>query len=266
MRVVSFLRFPGLNWAKGDPGHQIPAEHGLRVQARYRRQLLARFQLEQRGDDRRGADVDGQTELHQAGVAALDGQDPAGEGRHRHGPLVVPQRLGECGEDAGSHVAGREPHRGHELLDVGGLVVLLSRQGDLHDLLGHARFDRDVGGPGRAGAGAQDLEGFLLDRRRQHHRGRLLEPALAGQAITLAHEVVAELQLIGDGGWRHRAGDEFDAARGAAAPAATGGGDLDAGGVSGFEDARAGRRLGPTRRRIRGIDEDGQRDGHGSRL
>src|SRR5204863_7964630 len=49
---------------EGDPRHEVAAEDGLGVQARDRRELLARVELDQRADDAGRADVHGEAELH----------------------------------------------------------------------------------------------------------------------------------------------------------------------------------------------------------
>src|SRR5262249_57932581 len=91
--------------------------------------------------------------------------------------------------------------------------------------------------------------------------------ALTGEAIALAYLVVAELDLVTDGGRRHRAGHELHAAGRAAAPSAAGGGDVDAGLVGRAEDRGAGRhrqrapRLGAAR-----VGEDRERDRHAEPL
>ena len=57
--------------SEGNPRHEVTAEGGLRIQARDRGELLAGFQVDERGDDACRPDVGGQTEFHGRRVARL---------------------------------------------------------------------------------------------------------------------------------------------------------------------------------------------------
>jgi hypothetical protein len=144
----------GIELGEGDARHEVTAEDRLGVEAGDRGQLLTRFQLEQRGDHRGGADVDGQAELHAGGVAALDGQDVPRAGGHGDGAVLFAQGRGQAGQHAGADVPGGEPHGRHQLLDIGRLVMLLARERDLDDLLGDAGVEGEAGRAGQAGSGS----------------------------------------------------------------------------------------------------------------
>src|SRR5437867_2831982 len=258
-----------------DARHEIAAEDRLGIQARHRRELLARLQLDQGGDHAGGADVDGEAEFHGRRVAALDRDDrPPGaggraargaarsEGRDGDAGRIVAQRLRQPHQHARPNALGRHTDRRRELLEVGGLVVLLARQRDLHQLLGDAGLDAHAE-PADARTGAEDLERSLLERRGHLDGDRLGDRALTGKPIALAHEVVAELDLVHDRGRRDRALDELHAAGRAAAAAAAGGGDIHPPVVRRLEDAGAGRdgqlAACPGVARVR---QDDERDGH----
>src|SRR5205814_761539 len=258
-----------------DARHEIATEDRLRIQARHRRQLLAGLELDQRSDHARGADVDGEAELHGRRVAALDGDDrsdgaggPAAGDKGGDGDAgrIVAQRLRQPRQHARPHALGRDADGGRELLEVGRLVVLFARQRDLHQLLGDPGVDAHAESAD-AGPRAQNLERLLVERRRDLDGDGLGDRALAGEPVALTHEVVAELDLVHDRGRRDRALDELDAAGGAAAPAAAGGGDIHAAVVRRREDAGTGRdgqhaaRPGITRLR-----QDDERDGHSALL
>ena len=98
---VELAEIARVELGEGDARHEVAAEDCLRIQARDRRELLARLELDQGGHDARRADVDRQAELHQGGVAALHREDPLptgrlagrratlGERRHGHTGRVV---------------------------------------------------------------------------------------------------------------------------------------------------------------------------------
>jgi hypothetical protein len=130
-------------------------------------------------------------------------------------------------------------HGGQELLDVGGLVMLLARKLDAHELLCDAGVDLEAG-PGRGRARSEDLEGALVERRRRLDGDRLRDRALAGEAVAVANEVFAELHAIPERGGRDRAGDELHTARRAAAAAPTDRVDVDAVRVCRAEDGGSG--------------------------
>src|SRR5206468_2194577 len=91
-----------------------------------------------------------------------------------------------------------------------------------------------------------DLERALVERRRRLHGDGFVKDALAGEAVALAHEIVAELDLVHDRGRRRQAGQELHPARRTPPAPAAGGGDVDAGRVRRLEDRGAGRdRHGP---------------------
>ena len=217
---------------EGDPRHEIAAEHRLWIEARDRPELLARLELDERADDAGGADVHGEPELHPRGVAALDGEHPlaARRGERRDGDArgVVAQRPRQPLQHREADVRRRHAEGGRELLEVGGLVVLLARQADLHDLLPDPRVERDATHSDDARPGTQDLKRALLEGRRDLDGHGLARHALAREPVALADLVVTELDLVHDRRGRHRAGDELDSAGGAPAPASARGGDVDA--------------------------------------
>jgi hypothetical protein len=145
--------------------------------------------------------------------------------------------VGQSGEKPRADLRGIDARRERELLEVGGLVVLLPGQRDAHEPLHHARID---GHAGRRRARSEDLERLLVDGGRHLDGERLHHRALAREAIALAHEIVPELHLVHDGGRRNGAGDELHPARRAAAATSAGGGDVDAARVGGLQDAGAG--------------------------
>src|SRR5437667_99778 len=217
---------------EGDPRHEIAAEHRLWIEARDRPELLARLELDERADDAGGADVYGEPELHPRGVAAPDGEPPlaARRGERRDGDArgVVAQRPRQPLQHREADVRRRHAEGGRELLEVGGLVVLLTRQADLHDLLPDPRVERDATHSDDARPGTQDLKRALLEGRRDLDGHGLARHALAREPVALADLIVTELDLVHDRRGRHRAGDELDSAGGAPAPASARGGDVDA--------------------------------------
>ena len=226
--------------SEGDPRHQVAAERRLGVQARDRRHHLARGELEKRGDHARRADVDRDPERHRGGVAALDAERRALERDDRHLALALAERGRERADHVEGDVHGREAGRQRELLEIRGLVVLLLRQLDPDDLLadpgvhGHLRPDN------RARLDAQDLERALVEGRRDLDDERLHRHQLAGEAVSLAHQVVAELKLVADRAGRGHALDDLDPAGRAAAAPAAGGRDVHSLGVRRAEQSGAG--------------------------
>ena len=225
---------------EGDPRHEVAPEDRLRVEARDGGHLLAGGQLHQRRHHARGADVDGEAVLVERGVARLDGEDAATEARDGDLALAVAEGGGQGLPDVGGHVVDGGAGGGQQLLEVRGLVMLVLGQRDLHDLL----VDPGVEGHGGRRAGqplaAEDLKAALvdgrgdLDGRRRDHR------ALAGEAIAVADQPLAELELIRDRGRRCSARDELDPARRAPTAPAAGRRDVDAGGVRRLQDGRSG--------------------------
>ena len=273
---VQLAQIAGIELRERDPRHEVPAEHRLGIQARDRRELLARLELHQGGHDARGADVDRQAELHDGGIAALHRKDPRPAARrarrvgsrhergHGHARRIVAKRRRQSLHDGRADVGGGEADGFEELLEVGGLVMLLARQGDLDHLLGHARIERHAAELAYARPGAEDLERALVERRRRLDGDGLVQDALTGQAIALAHQVVAELDLVHDRRRRRQAGQELDPARRAAAAPAAGRRDVDAARVRRLEDRRPRRDAQrPARGRVVWIGDEGQRDGHG---
>src|SRR5262249_60593086 len=98
----------------------------------------------------------------------------------------------------GREAGRREADRLEQLLEVGGLVVLLARQVDLDDLLGDARIERDAAELPDAGTGAQDLERALVERRRRLDGDGFVNNALAGGAVAPPDEGGAGLGLLHD--------------------------------------------------------------------
>ena len=232
----------GIELGKGDPRHQVAAEHRLGIETRHRGELLSRLELEERGDDAGGPDVDGEAEFHQRGVAALDGENAPAEGRDRDQATVVAEGGGQPEQDARPDVGGLAADGGEELLEVGRLMVLVVRHRHLDDLLGHTGVHHDAGRARHARAGAEDLKGLLVERGCELDGERLLETTLTGQPIALADEIVAELHLIGERRRWDGAGDELDPTRRASAAAATRGGDVDPTVVRGLQQGGAGGR------------------------
>jgi hypothetical protein len=264
---VQLAEIAGVELGEGDARHQVAAEDRLGVEARHRPELLARLQLDQRGDHGRGADVDGEAEAHGGGVAALDGQHVAPERRHRDRALLLAQRLRQGGEHGQGHGARVEAGRGGERFEVGGLPVLLARQRDRHAALDDAGVDGHARQPRARRGGAEDLERLLLDRRRQLHGHGLARRALAREPVAFADQLGTELHLVHDRRRRDRAGQELHPARRAAAAAAAGGGDVDRRGVRGPEDRRARRQAElAARAGVAGIGEDDEGDRHAGSL
>ena len=118
-------------------------------------------------------------------------------------------------------------------------MVLLGGKGDADERLVDARVDgHGHGGPGRP-LGAEDLEAPVVHGRRDLHGDGIRHATLAGEAVALAHEPVAELELVHDGGRRNHSGDELDAARGAASATAARRLDVHAAAVRRGENGRA---------------------------
>src|SRR5437879_9360823 len=106
--------------------------------------------------------------------------------------------------------------------------MLLSWHGDLDHLFGDAGIEQDATELPHAGPGAEDLERALVERRRRLDGDGFVKNALAGKAIAVADEVIAELDLVHDRRRRRQAGQELDPTR-RAPPAPTAGcRDVDA--------------------------------------
>ena len=199
MRVVSFLRFPGLNCAKAMRDMRSPPKTAWGLRLADRGELLAGGQLDERRHHARRAHVDGEAEFHGRGVAALHGDDAPPEGGDRGPRGIVAQGLGQAGEHAGADVGRIASDDGEQLFEVGGLVVLLARERHRDEALVHAGVDGHAAQRAGGIGGPQHLERQLLDGRRHLHGHGLARPALAGQAVALAHLVGPELDLVHDG-------------------------------------------------------------------
>ncbi len=254
MRVCSLRRLPGSNWAKAMRDMRSPPKTacGLRLETE------ASCSPEPSSSSVVTTLVVPTSMARPKRMEVVSprstDEDPAGEGRDRRAGRIVAQRLRQPGEHTGRHVGRGDADGRGQLLDIGGLVMLLARQRDLHQLLVDPGVDRHAARPGRGrrpGSGTSVSSSGGASSTVTDSIGS----TLAGQAIALAHQRVAELDLVTDGGRRHRAGHELHAAGGAPSATAAGGGDVDAGGVGGLEDARAGRdgkltsRLGAARTR-----------------
>ena len=142
--------------------------------------------------------------------------------------------------------------------------MLLSWHGDLDHLFGDAGIEQDATELPHAGPGAEDLERALVERRRRLDGDGLVQHALTGQAIALADEVVAELDLVHDRRRRGQTCQELDPARRAPAAPSARRRDVHSARVSRLEDRRARRdRQRPARAGIVRIGDERQRDGHG---
>jgi hypothetical protein len=141
--------------------------------------------------------------------------------------------------------------------------MLLARQGDLDQLLGDARIERHAAELLHAGAGAQDLECALVERRGRLDGHGLVQHALTGQTVALADEIGAELHLVHDRRRRRQPGQELDPARRASTAPTAGRRDVDAAVVRRLEDRRPGRDgQRPARAGIVRIGHERERDGH----
>ena len=158
----------------------------------------------------------------------------------RHLALGLAQRGGSVRTTSSGTSSGREAGRQRELLEIRGLVVLLLRQLDPDHLLADPGVHRHLRPDDRARLDTQDLERALVEGRRDLDDERLRRHQLAGEAVSLAHQVVAELKLVADRAGRRHALDDLDPARRAAAAAAAGGGDVHSLGVRRTEQDRAG--------------------------
>ena len=236
---VELAEIAGIELGEGDARHEVGAEHRLGIEARHRGQLLAGLELHQRRHDAGGADVHREPELHERGVARVHGEDAASPGGDGDLARVLAQRLGQGADDFGGDVLLAPPDGAEQLLEVGGLVVLLLGQLHVDQLLADARVDGHALQRRRRRLRAEDLEAPLVERGRHLHRDRLEHAALTREAIALAHEGVAELELVHHGGRRHGAGGELHPAGGAAPAPAAGGGDVHPGRVRGAEDGGA---------------------------
>ena len=197
---LELAEIAGVELGEGDARHQIAAEDGLGIEARHRRQLLAGGQLHEGGHHAGGAHVHGEAEGEEMGVARLHGENAPAERRHRGLALVAAQGLGQRLQHLVRAVLGAPSDGGEERFEIRGLVVLLGGKGDADECLVDARLDGH--GHGRAGRplGAEDLEAPVVHGRRDLHGDRVRHATLAGEAIALAHERVAELELVHDRG------------------------------------------------------------------
>ena len=245
IRLWSLRRFDGIPLGEGDPRHEVAAERRLRIEARHRGHHLAGGELEQRGDDAGRAHVHGDAEGHGGGVPPLDGERPAPERHDGHLRLGLAERRRQRPDHVERNVHRVDAGRQRELLEVGRLMVLLLGQLDVHQALLDAGVHRDARPRHGVLLDAEDLEGLLVQRRRDLRHQRLGHGQLAGQTVSLAHQVVAELELVVDRAGRWGAPhDLHPTGRAAPAPAA-GRGDVDALGVGRAEEDAAG------------IDDDG---------
>src|SRR3989449_7976496 len=73
---VELSQIAGVELREGDARHEVAAEDRLGVEARDRRELRARLELDDSGNHAGRADVDREAKLHPGGVAGLDRQDP----------------------------------------------------------------------------------------------------------------------------------------------------------------------------------------------
>ena len=260
---AQFPQISRIELRERDAGHQVSAEHGLGIQARDRGEPLARLELEQRADDAGGSDVDGETEFHRRGVAALDRQDATAERRDGHaGRIIAQRRRQRCEHRRGDRVR-RQSELGQQLLQIRRLVMLLARQVHLHDLLHDTGRDRDTAETVGVLSGTEDLKRRLVERGRRLHGDRLGHVALTREPVPVADQFVAELDFVHDRGRWDGAGDELHATRRAPTAAAARGGDVDAGRVrgaqdgGGLRDAQHARLVGRARSR-----KDRERDRH----
>ena len=251
----------GVELGEGDPGHEVAAEDRLRIQARDRGELLSGLQLDEGADHAGRPDVHGEAELHEGRVALLDGEHLAPERGDRDFAAAFPERGGEISEERGGDVFRRASHRVEELFEVGRLVVLFPRKGDLEDLLGDPGIDDHPRDVLDSAVGTEDLERLLVQGRGDLHGEGLRHVALAGEAVAFADEVAAELELVHDGGRRNGAPDELHPAGGAAPAPAAGRGDVDPARLRRLEDRGAGGDLEMTV-----VGEDGEGDRHARRI
>jgi hypothetical protein len=178
------------------------------------------------------------------------------ERRHRHARRIVASADGNP-EHGRADVGRGEADRFEKLLEVGGLMMLFARQGDLDHLLGDPRIERDPAELPHAGPGAKDLERALVERRRRLDGDCFVEHTLAGEAIALADQIVAELDLVHDRRRRRQPRQELHATGRAPPAPAAGGGDIDAARVRRLENRGAWRdRQRPARRGIARIGNE----------
>ena len=240
---------------EGDAGHEVAAERRLRVQAGHGRHHLARGQLEEARHHARRSHVDGEAEGHGRRIAALHGERMVREGDDGDLALGVAEDAREGADHVERDGLGSDSGDARELFEIGGLGPFAPGEVDMDEALPHAGLHLDTRTRHRVVGDAEDLERPLVERGRHAHRRRLDRRRLAGEAVAFADEVVAELELVVDGGRRRRALHELDAARRAAAAPAARRRDLDPLGLAGTQEGSAR------------LDRDGapvgeERDGH----
>ncbi len=241
MRVWSLRRFPGSNWAKAMRDIRSPPKTacGLRLDT-------------EASCSPDSSSISVVTTLvvptSMARPNFRSAVSPGSTARIRPPKLVTVTSPSRSRSAAGSvlstsrrHGVGRAADGGEQLLEIRRLVMLLLWQRDLDDALGDAGVDshrrrRAQPAVRRRGSGrsARRAGGATCTVIGLGH------PALAGEAVALADERVAELQLVHDRRRRHGARDELDPAGRAAPPAPAGGRDVDAGIMGGLEDGRSG--------------------------
>ncbi len=239
MRVWSLRRLPGLNWAKAmrDMRSAPNTAWGLRLDT-------------EASCSPDSSSISDDTTLVVPISTAIpnfrSAVSPASTARMRRpqvvtvtSPACSRSALGQGADDFGGDVLLAPPDGAEQLLEVGGLVVLLLGQLHVDQVLPDARVDGHALQRRRRRLRAEDLEAPLVERGRHLHRDRLEHAALTGEAIALAHEGVAELELVHHGGRRHGAGGELHPAGRAAAAAAAGGGDVHPRRMRGAEDGGA---------------------------
>ena len=154
---LQLAQVAGVELGERDARHEIAAEDRLGIEARHRGELLARAELQQGGRPRWWCRCrwPGRTSWTSCRRARRRGSGrpkvvtvaPAGSSR---------SACGQPGEHTGRHVGHGDADGRGQLLDVGGLVVLLARQRDLHQLLVDARrrSDHAAGQAGRRRPGS----------------------------------------------------------------------------------------------------------------
>ena len=158
----------------------------------------------------------------------------------RHLALGLAERGRERADHVERDVLRREAGRQRELLEIRRLVVLLLRQLDPDQRLADPGVHGDLRPDDRARLDTQDLERALVEGRRDLDDEGLRRHQLAGESVSLAHQVVAELKLIADRAGRGHALDDLHPAGRAAAAAAAGGRDVHSLGVRRAKQGRAG--------------------------
>ena len=104
MRVWSLRRLPGSNCAKAMRDMRSPPKTACGLRLETEASCSPELELHQRRHHARGADVDGEAELEERGVARLDGEDAAAEARDGDLALAVAEGGGQGLEHVGGHV------------------------------------------------------------------------------------------------------------------------------------------------------------------